>query len=164
MFQIGTAAYSRSIGLSVNLLNALVIYFAVGAPFGVLSISRGRLFAGPSVRPFVDLVFWPFTAISVLADAVVDLWSNTIEEAVGGPTSNLPAATSSTGRTDLLAARRTLEMRAGIQLALDNARHIDTIEAPFLDGIDHPRSDIAAKCFNRRNIARLENHLDRLNS
>jgi hypothetical protein len=148
----------------VNLLNALVIYFAVGAPFGVLSMSRGRVFSVSTGRAFVDVVFWPFAAISTFAHRVVNLWPHNFEVPASESTLNNPPAVSSNSRAELMAARRKSEILVGIELALDNARRTENIEAPFLEAVTHPRADIAARCFHRRNIARLEKHLDRLNS
>jgi len=143
----------------MNVTNAIVVYFAFGMPFGVLSIAllRGRVDPVDLFRVIYELVFWP---LIIFKSALARLPS--------------PSDSRNTEKTHLSRDRndRSIQRRAERRRALSgiavfeemNAVYNEMVSADdlssfFHECVDHPKPQLAAKCIQRRSIARLELHI-----
>jgi hypothetical protein len=134
------------------LVTSIIIYFAIGVPFGVLAAAlvRGHVHTRDVLNVVYNLTFWP---LILLKDHI--RWPKYTSEPENRSTSKL----SFEERT----IRRRLISEIEILNGLRHARH-DLIESPgdripFIDIIGHPNPRLAAKCVQRSNLAKLERHI-----
>ena len=136
----------------MELTNAVIIYFALGVPFGILSAYLRTLRLEPIdlFRVVYHLTFWPFIMIvrAFAEDPAAQQLGSSRTSQMG----------NNNKRVD-----RNLQTQLAVLDGLKDA-HEATIEAtelrlPFVESIHHPNPALAAKCFHRRSVKRLQRHL-----
>src|SRR5687767_11507560 len=135
---------------------AIVIYFAIGIPFGVLSFAlvRGRIEPGDVFRVIYNLVFWPLIAFK----SALQYLKPIAAKPLGGDNPRT-FAQNPLDIGDRAGRRRTLSQIAIYERM--NAAYREMVSASdlrshFHESIKHPKPEIAAKCVQRRSLTRLE--------
>jgi hypothetical protein len=143
----------------MNVTNAIVVYFAIGMPFGVLSIAllRGRVEPGDLFRVIYDLVFWPFIIFkSALAHLRLPArWTNPEKMFPGCDRNDLDIAR----RADRRKGLSRIAMIEGMNRVYNEMVSASDLSSFFHESVDHPNPELAAKCIQRRSIMRLELHI-----
>jgi hypothetical protein len=142
----------------MELTSALIIYFALGVPFGVLSsyLRSPRLEASDLGRVIYHLAFWPFIAVVRAFSRAGDQGSMIAAKA------NLDRHSTAVDPIAISLHRCVRKQEAiveGLDRALRASVSATELRLPFLECIENPNSRLAAKCFQRRNIAKLELHI-----
>jgi hypothetical protein len=139
----------------MDLINTVIIYFALGVPFGVLSVylRNSRIEAAHVVLVFYNLAFWPLIALHQVATKLRRLRSVAPHNHFR---KNYELPSDRTRRQRLFNQRSVL---LGLEHALESAGAAQDLRLPYLEAIDHPDPTRAAACFQRRKIALLERNL-----
>ena len=142
----------------MELTSILIIYFALGVPFGVLSsyLRSSRVEAADLARVIYHLAFWPFIAVVRALRPVVDRGSIIASD------TNVERRGNAVDPSELSLRRRIRSHEAmveGLGRALRTFGSAAELRLPFLDCIESSNPRLAAKCFQRRNIAKLERHI-----
>jgi hypothetical protein len=143
----------------MNVTNAIVVYFAIGMPFGVLSIAllRGHVEPGDFFRVIYDLVFWPLIIFkSALAHLRSPARLRNSEKMSFGRDRNDPEIVR---RANIRRAVSRIAVLEGMIAVCSEMVSACDLSSPFHEFVDHPKPELAAKCIQRRSIARLERHI-----
>lgn len=140
----------------MTLTSAFIIYFALGVPFGVLAVylRSGRLLPNDVFRVVYHLALWPIIVVSRGIES-----SRSIEFEF-----NKYSDTTRINRSNAENAKRRLAnsqkvVLDGLTEVHRSALAAEDLRLPFQDCIEHPNPELAAKCFQLRNIRRLERHI-----
>ena len=138
----------------MGLTNAFIIYFALGVPFGVLAayLRFERLLPGDVFRVTYHLAFWPFILIFRGLTAL----GTSVPGHFGGTDRTVSIHRNNLINRDVRSRRAILE---GLQHAYRTSETAVVLRLPFEDCIEHPDPQLAARCFQRRNLRRLERHI-----
>lgn len=162
---------------SVNIFDAIIIYFACGAPFGVyyFLMNRDRLPAGRlTLRSLLEWIIWPASAVKMIGrtnfvagrtkanfDSLPELDAET-DEKVGEIQKSLEQMFYRDGAASKISIymfREVFDRYAGLSLALgvmDKAE--ETPEAAIFRLANHRDVTLASICLKRRNRSLLVAH------
>lgn len=147
-------------------VNAFVIYFTFGVPFGVLSIylTSSRLIPIRAAWVTAHLALWPAFAVNALANSLLRR-SNPIKFSNALPIRNdfrsrfdsvIPETIDAGSRRNLLFE---VERFVAISEASTEAHEIAaSSETPIFAIVKHPFPIVAAKCRKRKLLAQLSRH------
>jgi hypothetical protein len=160
----------------VNIFDAIIIYLACGAPFGVYYFlhNRDKLMAGHlTLKALLEWVIWPASAVKVIGGSH---WFS------GRPNANFDALTELDARQDekvceiqksleqiffegpasarisIYAFREVFDRYAGLSLALRAGGDSRVPQAEIFRAADHGNVELASVCLNRRNRSLLVTH------
>lgn len=143
----------------MDLINAVIIYFAFGVPFGILSVylRSSHLETLDIFRVIYHLAFWPAFLIVRSAGTVNSFFRPQVEPRdIRFAKDDFESAA---GRRLRRRIRSEQDILTGLITAHCNAGAATELSLPFEACIDHPNPKLAAKCFHRRNIEKLERYL-----
>lgn len=150
--------------------NAFVIYFAIGAPFGVLAmyVTRGHLLISKTLWIAASWLLWPVAAAKTFLatvlntrkkqpSAAVDPARQAIDEICKRYQSSIEEVASSRIRRQFsFELQRTYSLaNALLDLSVEEHR----ANMPILEAVEHPFPEIAEKCRGRRLRSQLITHL-----
>ena len=153
----------------MELANALVVYFSIGVPFGVMSIAmlRGRLEAVDVLHVLYNLTFWP--GIVMLSFLRVRTGSAHSIRRHGA--SDRRANAGNLRQTLLIEIENISDRRQrrkmlsrldafeGLSHAYQDLLNVADEQPPQLAVSDFRKPAITAKCFQRRNAMKIRKHL-----
>ena len=143
----------------MTIVNAIVIYFALGVPFGVLTVAiiSQRVAAHDLLRILYNLLFWPFIALGWFLNCLKPQAVRDSDTVYGR------FVTDEVARSGDRNFRRHIDTQfailSGLKKTYAEAVAAKEIQAPFHGIWPHPDPNIAAKCFQRRNIDRIEKRI-----
>lgn len=139
---------------------AIIIYLAVGAPFGVHRFfsTRGDEMMTRLVTSVFHFVLWvPFALISLTAFAKPKSSSEKLKQRLANLQSELER--TDIGNVSIFEIRRVLERYVGLRsLTHTNPAETKEIDRTIFDIAKHPDPQLATICLNRRNRDRIRRH------
>lgn len=163
--------------LGVNIFDAIIIYLACGAPFGVYYFlhHREKVDAGhPTLKALLEWVIWPASAVKMIGGS---RWFSGRSKANFVPLSELDAGQdekvceiqksleqvffqgADPAAISIYAFREVFDRYAGLSLAVRSGSNSPAApQAEIFHAADHGNVELASICLNRRNRSLLVNH------
>lgn len=133
----------------MELTSGVIVYFAFGVPFGILSayLRTSRFEPIDTLRVIYHLTFWPLImVVRAFSKFRIARQPVSIEKA-------------DHDRNFDRKLRTQAAILEGLNKAYRDAVSATDLRLPFEETIHHPVPSLAAKCFHRRNIRRLERYV-----
>lgn len=139
---------------------AIIIYLAVGAPFGVHRFfsTRGDKILTRFVTSLFHFVLWvPFALISLTKLIRPKTASEKLKQKIANLQTELERA--DIGKVSIFEIRRVIERYVGLRsLTHANISQTKEVEFTIFDIAKHPDPELATICLNRRNRDRILRH------
>jgi hypothetical protein len=160
----------------VNIFDAIIIYLACGAPFGVYYFlhNRDKLTGPLALKVFLEWVIWPASAVKMIGrshlfsgrsnanfDPLTELDARQDEKVceIQKSLEQIFFESPASSRISIYAFREVFDRYAGLSLALRSGGDSSGVpQAEIFRAADHGNVELASICLNRRNRSLLVAH------